>query len=577
MPDLPKPNSLSSGDALFLYFERQGQPVNVASVNVFEGVIPLDGCIKFIESRLPHIPRYLQRVVSAPYNIDLPTWEFDPDFDIRKHVREITLKYGTEAEFKKAAGSILSTSFDRKRPLWDFTLLHGLKGNRTGAILRMHHCLADGIAGVSLMNALMDTSPTSPAIKAKEHLPPPPPASPKSLLDDLINSSMATIKRIINAESELLTLAKQAVAGPERSTTGGEIKSEPGKSEVPFSLLDEVVRVLPELGTPPDRLPFNVVCRGPQQFNWAEIPLAEIKAVKDACGATVNDVVLATVTATVRRYVQLHGVRVEGRRLRIVVPVNVRGEAKTGEFGNRITFFPVDLPLDIEDPRQLMDAVRAAVARVRNAHLPELVSLLGTWLGAIPPALQAILGPLTSQLPLSLCNLICTNVPGPQMPLYFFGHKMLSCYPYVPIGGEMGMNCAILTYNGAAYFGFTGDAHAIADLKVLDELLTTSFAGLRKATGVRASRKQRSPRKAKAVRSRSRSRRKTAAKPKKSGVGSAKATDSPTTEAAPAPTLTTAAEETLAPKPIGIPESPMAEAEVVTAKPKTASTAAGHS
>ena len=163
MPDLPKPNSLSSGDALFLYFERQGQPVNVASVNVFEGVIPLDGCIKFIESRLPHIPRYLQRVVSAPYNIDLPTWEFDPDFDIRKHVREMTLEHGTEAEFKKAAGSILSTSFDRKRPLWDFTLLHGLKGNRTGAILRMHHCLADGIAGVGLMNALMDTSPTSSA------------------------------------------------------------------------------------------------------------------------------------------------------------------------------------------------------------------------------------------------------------------------------------------------------------------------------------------------------------------------------------------------------------------------------
>jgi WS/DGAT/MGAT family acyltransferase len=435
----------------------------------------------------------------------------------------------------------------------------------------MHHCLADGIAGVGLMNALMDTSPTAPPIKAKEHLPPLRPASQKSLLDDLINSSMATIKRIITAESELLTLAKQAVAAPERSSAGSETKSEPGKSDVPFSLLDEVVRVLPELGTPPDRLPFNVVCRGPQQFNWAEIPLAEIKAVKDACGATVNDVVLATVTSTVRRYVQLHGVRVEGRRLRIVVPVNVRGEAKTSEFGNRITFFPVDVPLDIEDPRQLLDAVRAAVARVRNAHLPELVSLLGSWLGAIPPALQAILGPLTSQLPLSLCNLICTNVPGPQVPLYFFGHKMLSCYPYVPIGGEMGMNCAILTYNGAAYFGFTGDAHAIADLGVLDELLTTSFAELRKVTGVHASRSQRSPRKAKS------SRRKTAAKPRKSRVRSAKATNSPKAEAAPAPTLTTAAEETLAPKPIGIPEKPTEKAEVVTVKPQAASTAAGRS
>jgi diacylglycerol O-acyltransferase len=570
MPDLPKPNSLSSGDALFLYFERQGQPVNVASVNVFEGVIPLDVCIRFIESRLPLIPRYLQRVVTAPYNIDLPSWEYDPNFDIRNHVREITLARGTDAEFKEVAGKILSTSLDRKRPLWDFTLLHGLKGNRTGAILRMHHCLADGIAGVGLMNALMDTSPTPPSAKPREHLPPPPQASQKSLLDDLIISSMTTIKRFLAAESELLTLAKQAIAGAEKRAGAGEATGESGKPDVPFSLVDEVVRVLPELGTPPERLPFNVVCRGPQKFNWAEISLAEIKAVKDACGVTVNDVVLAIVTSTVRRYAELHGVRVEGRRLRIVVPVNVRGDTKTSEFGNRITFFPVDLPLDIEEPRQLIDAVRAAVARVRNAHLPELVSLLGTWISAIPTALQAIVGPLTSQLPLSLCNLICTNVPGPQVPLYFFGHRMLSCYPYVPIGGEMGMNCAILSYDGTAYFGFTGDAHAIADLKVLDGILATSFAELRKAAGVRPARRQRSRRKTKATRA------KAAAKSGKTDASSATSVDPPKTEARPLSGATVSpAEEAAPPNPIVIPERPTEEPEVVVEKKKVASAAAG--
>jgi diacylglycerol O-acyltransferase len=170
--------------------------------------------------------------------------------------------------------------------------------------------------------------------------------------------------------------------------------------------------------------------------------------------------------------------------VRIIVPVNIRGNAQASDLGNRITFLPVDIPLDIVDPRKLIDAVRAAVARARSAHMAELVGLLGTWLATIPNALQALVGPLVSQLPLSLCNLICTNVPGPQVPLYFLGHRLLSCHPYVPIGGEMGMNCAVLTYDGTAFFGFTGDAHAIPDLKLLDKLLEASFAELLKAVGL---------------------------------------------------------------------------------------------
>ena len=223
-----------------------------------------------------------------------------------------------------------------------------------------------------------------------------------------------------------------------------------------------------------------------------EIPLAEIKAIKQACGATVNDVVLTVVTSTVRRYAELHGVRLKGQRVRIIVPVNIRGNEQATDLGNRITFIPVDIPLDIVDPRKLIDAVRAAVARARSAHLAELVGLLGSWLATIPNALQALVGPLVSQLPLSLCNLICTNVPGPQIPLYFLGHRLLACHPYVPIGGEMGMNCAVLTYDGTAFFGFTGDAQAIPDLRLLDKLLSASFAELLKAVGFR--RPRRNPR-----------------------------------------------------------------------------------
>jgi len=327
----------------------------------------------------------------------------------------------------------------------------------------------------------------------KEHFQAPPrQPDEKSLLNDLISSSMTAVQRILAAESELLTLAQQVIAGVEKKSEAAETRAEPPSNpDARIPLMDELKRVLPELAAIPNRLPFNVVCRGPQKFNWAEIPLAEIKAVKQACGATVNDVILTVVTLTVRRYAELHGVQLTGQRVRIIVPVNVRGDGQASDLGNRITFLPVDIPLDIVDPRKLIDAVRVAVARARSAHLAQLVGLLGTWLATIPNALQALAGPLVSQLPLSLCNLICTNVPGPQIPLYFLGHRLLACHPYVPIGGEMGMNCAVLTYDGNAFFGFTGDAQAIPDLKLLDKFLNASFAELLKA--VRFRRPRRNP------------------------------------------------------------------------------------
>jgi len=145
---------LSWGDTVFLHLEREGMPLNVACLCVFEGAISFDDCVQFVESKLPHIPRYLKRVVPAVLGIGLPTWEYDPTFDIHNHLREVTLKHGTDAELKTLAGKILSTVMNREHPLWDMTLVHGLKGSRSGLIFRLHHCLADGIAGVGIMNVL---------------------------------------------------------------------------------------------------------------------------------------------------------------------------------------------------------------------------------------------------------------------------------------------------------------------------------------------------------------------------------------------------------------------------------------
>ena len=455
-------NSFSWGDALFLHIERPGQPLNIAGVSMFEGEIKLADLRAFVESKLPLIPRYRQRVVASPLDFGLPSWEFDPQFDIRNHVREVKLKHGTEDELKALAGKIVSESLDRQRPLWDFTLAR-LKSGRTGMVTRIHHCLADGIAGVGAMNVIMDASPNPPPVSRKKSKAAPSPA-PKdagaALLDGLAKSYLSLFNGALTLHSGLMTMAEQAVANPASTSA-------------------ELLGLLSELAVPAERLPFNVICNGPQKFAWTEVPLADIKAIKNKCGGTVNDVVLATVTMAFGRYVAHRGVDLTGRSLRVVVPVNVRGNGDATELGNQISFVPVPLPLDLRDPVKLLAVVTERVEFLKHARAAEFVGLLGGLLSTLPNAFWKNIGPVASQLPLSLCNIICTNVPGPQVPLYLMGHKMLSWYPWVPIGGLMGINCAILTYNGTAFFGFTGDVHAAPDLERLEKFVDESFAELR--------------------------------------------------------------------------------------------------
>jgi len=465
---------LSWGDTVFLHLEREGMPLNVACVCVFDGEIPFEACVQFVESKLPLIPRYLKRVVPPPLNVGLPSWEYDPTFDIRSHVREVTLKHGSDAELKTLAGKILSKVMDRQHPLWDLTFVHGLKGNRSGLIFRLHHCLADGIAGVGIMNVIMDASPVAPRPpRRKLRLRVPPPRDVlTSITTGCVDSYSDFVKEILAALQDVSSMVERFAAN------GGKLAT------------DEFAALLPELSASTERLRFNVFYRGPQKFAWAEIPLAEIKAIKRACGTSVNDVILALVTATIRRYLALHGDRVKGRLLRIMVPVNLRGSDSPGELGNRISLVPVTIPLDIRNPRKLLAAVHERTEFLKGAHAAELVSLAGGLIGMFPTSAQALGGHILSRLPFTPFNMVCTNVPGPQYPLYLLGHKILHCYPYVPIGGEMALNCAILTYNGTAYFGFSGDVHAVPDLRRLETLLKASFTELREAAGGRPPRKE---------------------------------------------------------------------------------------
>lgn len=469
MQNLQQSDRLSWGDTVFLHLEREGMPLNVASVCIFEGEIRFEDCVHFIESKLPFLPRYLKRVVPSPFGLGLPSWEYDPEFDLRRHVREVTLKHGTETELKRIAGKLFSTVMDRQHPLWDITIIRGLKSNHTGLILRMHHCLADGIAGVGILSALLDASPEAPRLpKRKLKFRVPPPRDPlTSLTAGFVESYSDFVKRILSALTDLLSMTERAAAN------GGSVASE------------EFVGLLPEITAFTERLRFNVIYRGPQKFASAEIPLAEVKAIRHKSGTSVNDVILALVTATIRRYCGLHGDRVKGKLLRIMVPVNLRGDGSAAELGNRISLVPVTIPLEIRQPRKLLAAVHERTEFLKHVHAAELVSLAGGLIGMFPTSMQGLAGPIVSQLPITPFNMVCTNVPGPQFPLYLLGHKMVGCYPYVPVGGEMAVNCAILSYDGTVYFGFSGDVHAAPDLRRLETLLMTSFKELRDAVGIR--------------------------------------------------------------------------------------------
>jgi len=469
---------LSWGDTVFLHMEREGMPLNVASVCIFDGEISRVDCIQFVESKLPLLPRYLKRVVAAPLGLGLPSWEYDPDFDLRRHIREETLKHGTELELKAIAGKLFGQVMDRNHPLWDMTLVHGLKENQSAVIFRLHHCLADGIAGVGILNLLLDASPAAPRLPKKKikFTVPPPRDTLTSLTGGVVDSYADLAQRILSAMADLLNMGERA------AMNGGQLFS-----------TNELSDLLPEITAFTERLRFNVKYEGPQKFAWVNIPLAEVKQVGHTFGASVNDVILALVTASIRRYVEFHGDRVKGKLFRMMVPVNLRGKDRTTELGNRISIIPVTVPLDIRDPKKLLHAVHRRTEFLKQAHAAEIVGLSTGFIGMLPTGVQAVIGPLLSQLQITPFNLVCTNIPGPQFPLYLAGRKMLRWYPYVPIGGEMAVNCAVLSYDGNIGFGFSGDVHAAPDLRRIEEFLKVSFAELCEAAGISPPRKKASP------------------------------------------------------------------------------------
>ncbi len=465
---------LRSEDAAFLYLEKEELPLHIASVSIFDGEIPFESLVEFVESRLPLIPRYRHRLVVPPFHVGHPTWEADPDFNIRNHIFREHLKRGTEAELRTLAAKIFSRMMDRGKPLWDLFLVDGVSAGRCALIARVHHCLADGVSGAGLLSVLLDANGDAPTPRqqARYHAPPLP-RPETSMADALASAYSELFDRVLATQAAALEIA-QALAS---DSAGRNI--------------DQLLRLVPELLTPVERLPFNQPLAGPRRLAWTTIPIPEVKIIRQACGGTLNDVVLTVLTGAIQRYAKLHGVSLKRRLLKLMVPVSLRRDVKENGLGNRVSMLPVSIPLDIANPVKLLKEVHQRTEALKNAHVADLLSLMATWAGTAPAPVQALLGPVAARLPLPPFNLVCTNVPGPQFPLYALGRKMLTYYPYVPIGSEMGVGCAIQSYDHKLYFGLTGDVGAAPDIDRLRRFLVEAFRALRVAAGAKVPRERR--------------------------------------------------------------------------------------
>ena len=459
---------LSSQDAAFLYMESDEAPMHIGSIAVFEGEVSYERFVENISSKLHLIPRYRQRIVSTPFNLAHPSWEFDPDFDISGHIKRVRIDSpGTDAQLIELASQLFAGALDRSKPLWELYMVEGLEGPRTAIVSRVHHCLVDGVSGIDLLMVMLDVSanPPPPVPPAHPYEPKPIPSRTARLFDGLWDELANRLDRWADIQKQFLDLTVMGDQSRLRSLTRA--------LEV----------ALPYFAVPVSRAPFNKGFSGERKLACSEFSFAEFRAIKQACGGTVNDVVLAILGGALGRYLEMHGQSTDGRMMRILTPVNVRHEDERGSLGNRVSMLLVEVPVGVRDPVARLQAIKERTETLKRSHAADGLELAAEAIGDMPVPLQALFGMLPTP-PNTLANMVCTNVPGPLIPLYTVGHRMLAHYPLIPIGWEMGIGCGVTSYDQKLYFGLMADAGAAPDVAQLKEFLDQAYIELRAAAGV---------------------------------------------------------------------------------------------
>jgi diacylglycerol O-acyltransferase / wax synthase len=451
---------LSAIDASFLAQERANSHMHVGAVLIFDGPAPAyEDFLTHIRSRLHLVPRYRQKLAFPPLETGRPVWVDDPTFNLSYHVRHTALPQpGSEEQLRALAARIHSQRLDRAKPLWETWLVQGLEHDRFALISKSHHALVDGIAGVDLMTVLFDPTP-EPVVAPHEGEPWV--ASPEP-------SGAALAARGVRGLARLpLDLAGRALSAA----------THPGQA------LDEAREALEGIGevawaalNPAPATPLNVPIGPHRRLAFVRNELSEFKLVKDALGGTVNDVVLTVVAGGLRTWLRSRGVRTEGLELRALVPVSIRARHEHDHMGNRIVAMRGPLPVYVEDAVARLRVVRAAMDGLKESKQAVGAETISALEALAPPTILAQASRL--QFSTRLFNLLVTNVPGPQFPLYVLGRELRDLFPVAFLPENQSLAVAIMSYNGALDFGLLGDYDAMPDIAEFGDALAASLAEL---------------------------------------------------------------------------------------------------
>ena len=466
---MANPDRLSALDSTFLHLEDNSTAhMHVASVMVFEGKAPTpQELVDHVLGRLHLVPRYRQRLAYVPLGQGRPLWTDDPHFNPYYHIRHTALpKPADDEALKQLAGRVFSQRLDRSKPLWEMWLVQTLSGGRFALIAKTHHALVDGISGVDITTVLFDTArePAVPTAPATAWSAKPLPGAAKLLGEALVERSTVPAEMLRGARALLrtprraLAQAKDAFANVGATTLAG-------------------------INAPAPPSPFNVDIGPHRRYTFLDADLAQFKAIKDSLGGTLNDVVLASVSLALGRYLRRNGHDTEGLVMKAMVPVSVRSKAQRGALGNKVTAMWAPLPVGVENPAESLRKVAKSMEDLKNSGQAVGAQVLTNLAGFAPPTILSQAARLQARQP--FFNLVVTNVPGPQIPLYMLGRRLRVLYPVVPLAQRQALGIAVMSYDGHLGFGLLGDYDALPDLELIAEDLKWAIASLARAAGAR--------------------------------------------------------------------------------------------
>jgi diacylglycerol O-acyltransferase / wax synthase len=463
---MPNPDRLTALDATFLHLEdANGVTMHVASCMLFEGQIPAyTEFLEAIQSRLHLVPRYRQRLAMVPLGQGRPVWVDDPHFNARYHVRHTALpRPGSEQQLKNLAGRVFSQQLDREKPLWEIWLVDKLERDRFALLAKTHHALVDGISGVDITTVLFDTSPDAPP-----PAPPERPWVPRPLPSGAQRLGEALLERA-TLPTEIVRGVRAVFRGPRR---------------VLGRVAEDVAAVgkLASGGFSAAQTPLNVSISPHRRFDWVDADLGRFKAIKNVLGGTINDVVLSSVSLALGRWLRDRGFPVQDLTLKAMVPVSVRAEVERGALGNKVAAMWASLPVWSQDAVETFALVHAEMGQLKESGQAVGATVLTGLSEFAPPTILSQAARLQSRQ--RFINLVVTNVPGPQYPLYLLGRRMVSIEPMVPLAQNLALGIAIMSYDGRLHFGLNGDYDAMADIAYLASDLRAAIADLGEAASL---------------------------------------------------------------------------------------------